>query len=170
MLYIKHCFDGGKACLAALQAPDGVWQEKLGDGRQRKFLSSAYVRQPGSLAQQSSDVNASKHNGRQTDDHTSLLTEHISACQTRLRRLREVGVAEQEQAGSLSVLLTTKWMSWYLREPQFSFLVYEHIMQYYLEKPQMLTLGSYSIYYEHMLAVHLNISWWVNINFCFFKT
>lgn len=65
----------------------------------------------------SPQLNAAKPNGRQTDDHTFLLTEHISACQTRLRGLREVRVAEQEQAGSLSMLLTTKWMSQYLREP-----------------------------------------------------
>lgn len=32
---------------------------------------TAYVRQPGSLAQQSSDVNSAKRNGRQTDAHTS---------------------------------------------------------------------------------------------------
>lgn len=31
----------------------------------------AYVRQPGSAAQPSTDVNAAKHSGRQTDAHTS---------------------------------------------------------------------------------------------------
>lgn len=170
MLPIRHCFDGGRPCLAALRAPDRVWQEKPGDGRQRKFLSSAYVRQPGSPAQQPLDVNASKPNGRQTDDHTPLLTQHISACQTRLRGLREVRVAEQEQTGSLSVLLTTKWMSRYFREPHFSLLSFMNTScsTTWNSPKAPLMLGSYSIYYEHMSAVQLNISWWVNINFCFF--
>lgn len=106
-----HLCDGGKACMAALQAP--VKQRETdrrnvgtADGGNSSRLS--YVRQPGSLAQRSSDVNAAKHNGRQTDAHTSPRTEHISACQSGPRGLREVRVAEPEQADSLSMLLTTR--------------------------------------------------------------
>lgn len=67
-----HFCDGGKACMAALQAPDRPrLTEKHGGGTQRKLLMPACVRQSGSLPLQSSDVNAAKHNGRQTDVHTS---------------------------------------------------------------------------------------------------
>lgn len=73
----------------------------------------------GSLAQQSSDVNAAKHSGRRTDAHTSPGTERISGCQIGPRGLREVRVAGQEQPDSLSMLLTTRWMNQYVREPQY---------------------------------------------------
>lgn len=84
----------------------------------------AYVHQPGSLAHQSSDVNAAKHRRRQTDAHTFLLTECIAACQTGSRGSREVTVAKPEQSDSSSMLLTTRWMSQYLRELQFHFPIY----------------------------------------------
>lgn len=116
--------DGGKTCMAALQAPDRVWQEKHGNGRRRKLLVSAYVHQPGSPAHRSSDVNAAKHRSRQTDVHTFPLTVHISACQTGSRRSGEGTMAKQEKSDSSSMLLTTRWMSQYLRELQFHLPIY----------------------------------------------
>lgn len=100
--------------MAAPQAQDR--QRLTADTWGRRTKETPRVRQQGSAARRSWDVNAAKHRGRQTDAHTSPGTELVSGCHIGPWRLREVRVAEQEQPDSLSMLLTTRWMNQYVRE------------------------------------------------------
>lgn len=126
----------------------------------------AYVRQPGSVAQQSSDVNAAKHSGRKTDAHTSPWTEHISGCQIRPRRLREVRVAEQEQPRQL-VNAVDNQMDEPIRQGATVLLscLLTHLNTALGRAPKCFNWFWFCC--EHTLTAHLNIPWWANLKFYF---